>query len=355
MHVKEFAQTYALRFWLLMLAAVLGFFWVFRPVLMPFLAGLAIAYFLEPVVSALEKRKVPRWAGALIVLSVFLLIVVTMILLVWPLLHSQGVALLNALPDYSGKVREEYLPWAQDWLARFSPEDVERIRDAATQSAGDATGWVTETLRHIVSGGFALIDAIALSILTPVTAFHVLRDWRKLTETIDGLIPRRHYDVVREQMGAVDDTLSGFVRGQAIVCLILGAIYSIGLALCGLKYGATVGIIAGVLTIIPYVGTAFGVLTSLLLAVVQFDNDWLHIGMVMGVFLIGHFFEAYILTPRFVGHRVGLHPVWILFALIAGLKLMGFLGVLIAVPTAAVFGVLIRFGAREYKKSALYK
>lgn len=349
------ASNRALRFWLLMLAAFIAVLWLFKPVLLPFLAGLAIAYFLEPVVASLEKRKVPRWAGALIVLSGFLFIVVAIILLIFPMLNHQIGALINALPEYITKIRESYLPWAQDWLGRFSPEDVEKIRGAATQSTGDALGWVSQTVKHIVSGGFAFIDAVALSILTPVTAFHVLRDWGKLTKVVDKLIPRHHYAVIREQMAEIDRTLSGFVRGQAIVCLILGLIYSTGLALNGLQYGATVGIIAGVLTIIPYVGTVFGWITSVILACVQFEGDWLRIGLVIAVFAIGHFFEGYILTPRFVGNRVGLHPVWVLFALIAGLKLMGFMGVLIAVPTAAVIGVLVRFGAREYKASSLYK
>ncbi|MDR3451102.1 MAG: AI-2E family transporter [Alphaproteobacteria bacterium] len=348
-------NNFALRFWLILLAAFIGLFILFKPVLMPFLAGLAVAYFLEPVVSALEKRKVPRWAGALIVLSGFLLVVGLMILLVWPLVNTQVSALLNILPDYATRIREHYVPWAQDWLARFSPDDVEKIRNAATQSAGDAAEWVSGTVKKIVSGGFAFIDAVMLSIITPVTAFHVLRDWGKLTKVIDQLIPRNHYAVVREQMAAIDETLSGFVRGQAIVCLILGTVYSLGLAVNGLKYGATVGIIAGILTIIPYVGTVFGWVTAVLLAAVQFDGDWWRIGGVVAVFAIGHFFEAYILTPRFVGHRVNLHPVWILFALIAGVKLMGFTGVLIAVPTAAVVGVLIRFAVREYKDSSLYK
>jgi predicted PurR-regulated permease PerM len=182
-----------------------------------------------------------------------------------------------------------------------------------------------------------------------------LRDWGKLTAVVDQLIPRRHYAVIREQMAAIDETLSGFVRGQAIVCVCLGVIYSTGLALNGLKYGATVGIIAGVLTIIPYVGTVFGWLTSVVLAAVQFSGDWLHIGLVVAVFVVGHLLEAYVLTPKLVGHRVGLHPIWILFALIAGVKLMGFTGVLIAVPTAAVIGVLVRFAVRQYKESTLYK
>ncbi|MDR3424620.1 MAG: AI-2E family transporter [Alphaproteobacteria bacterium] len=348
-------NNFALRFWLLTLAAFIGVLWLFQPVLLPFLAGLAIAYFLEPAVTALEKHKVRRWIGALTVLSGFLFLVGTIILLISPMLNHQIGALINALPDYTTKIREHYLPWAQNWLARFSPEDVEKIRNAAAQSTGNAVGWLSQTVKQIVSGGFALVDAVALSILTPVTAFHALRDWGKLTKTVDELIPRRYYETVREQMTEIDLTLSGFIRGQAIVCVILGVIYSTGLSLNGLKYGATVGIVAGVLTIVPYVGTVFGWVTSVILACVQFDGDWLRIGLVVAVFAVGHFFEAYILTPRFVGNRVGLHPVWILFALIAGVKLMGFTGVLIAVPTAAVIGVLVRFGVRQYKASAMYQ
>ncbi|MDE2029463.1 MAG: AI-2E family transporter [Alphaproteobacteria bacterium] len=348
-------QNSAWRFWLLMLAATFALLWLFEPIIGPFLAGLAVAYFLEPLVSKLERHKVARWAGALIVLSGFLFVVALILILVWPLISTQGAALLNALPNYVAKIRQEYLPWAQDWLARFSPEDVEKIRGAAAQGAGVAAGWVSHTVQNIVTGSFAFIDALALSVLTPVTAFHALRDWSKLTRAIDNLIPRKHYKIIREQMAAIDATLSGFVRGQAIVCVILGIIYSSGLALNGLKYGATVGLVAGVLTIIPYVGTVFGWVTSVILAAVQFEGDWLRIGLVIAVFAIGHFFEAYILTPRFVGERVGLHPLWVLFALIAGLKLMGFVGVLIAVPVAAVIGVLVRFAVTQYRASALYE
>ncbi len=343
-----------LRLWLFLLAAFGAVLWLFKPVLMPFLAGLTIAYFLEPVVSLLERRRIPRWAGALMVLSGFIFVVVAIGLLILPLLKTQGGALLDSLPTYVNDLREKYLPWAQDWLGRFSPDDVEKIRSAAAQSTGDIVGWITHAIKELLSGSFALIDAVALSILTPVTAFHVLRDWRKLTDVVDRLIPRRHYTTIREQMGVINGTLSGFVRGQAMVCLVLGFIYSTGLALNGLKYGATVGIVAGVLTIIPYVGTVFGWAMSVILACVQFSGDWVRIGSVIAVFLVGHFFEAYILTPKLVGNRVGLHPIWVLFALIAGLKLMGFLGVLIAVPTAAVVGVLLRFAMRQYRESALY-
>lgn len=348
-------QRSSLYFWLLIFAAFTVFLWLFNPVLFPFLTGLTIAYFLVPAVSALERHKVRRWLGALIVLSGFLFVVVSIFLLLWPMLNEQVGALISALPDYASKIRERYMPWVQNWLSRFSPEDVEKLRNAASQSTGDAVGLVGKTVKGIGNLGIALVDAVALSILTPVTAFYVLRDWKKLTKVIDQLIPRSSYVVIREQLSEIDRTLSGFIRGQALVCIILGVYYSVGLSLNGLQYGAAIGIIAGVLTIIPYVGTIFGWVASIILASVQFDGDWQRIGLVAAVFAIGNVLEPYVLTPRLVGNRVGLHPVWILFALISGIKLMGFTGALIAVPSAAIIGVLVRFGTRQYKSSTMYK
>ncbi|HNQ66554.1 MAG TPA: AI-2E family transporter [Smithella sp.] len=229
------------------------------------------------------------------------------------------------------------------------------LRSAATQSTGEAVSIVSRTIKGILSGGSAIFDVATLIFFTPITAFYVLRDWKKLTKIIDEMIPRTHYAAIREQLTEIDQTLSGFLRGQAIVCVILGFYYSVGLALSGLQYGATVGIIAGVLTIVPYVGTISGWIISAILACVQFSGDWLHIGVVMAVFIVGNFVETYVLSPRLVGSRVKLHTVWVLFALMAGGELLGFTGVLIAVPCAAVLGVLVRFGAKLYKSSAVYR
>ena len=344
-----------LRFWLLVFAAFVGLLWLFNPVLFPFFAGLIIAYFLAPAVAALEKRGVRRWLGALVVLSIFLIVVVSIFFLLWPMLNSQIGALVYALPEYVSQIRERYLPWVQDWLSRFSPEDMANIRNAATQSTGEAVGLVSRTLKGILSGSSALIDAVALFFFTPITAFYALRDWAKMTKVIDDLIPRSHYDAIREQLTEIDQTLSGFLRGQALVCVILGFYYSVSLGLSGLQYGATVGIIAGVLTIIPYVGTIFGWVTSVILAFAQFSGDWLQIGAIIAIFVVGNIIETYVLSPRLVGSRVRLHTVWVLFALIAGGQLMGFTGILIAVPCAAVLGVLVRFGAKFYKSSAMYR
>lgn len=342
------------RFWAIAFIIFCFALWLLKPVLLPFVTGMAIAYFLNPVVDALARRKIPRWAGALVVLFGFIVLVALIILLIFPLLQHQIGALINAVPGYLQTLKTHYLPWIENWLSQIEPDDVDKLRDAAEKSVGEAASWLGNVLQHIVTSSFALIDLLALMIVTPVVAFYMLRDWTVLTATLDASLPRQHYAMIRKQLMEIDSTLSGFLRGQALVCLSLGTIYTVGLTIAGLHYSAAIGVTAGILSFIPYVGTIFGWVTSLLLASVQFD-DWTHIGMVIIVFLIGHVMEAYVLTPRLVGHRVKLHPVWILFALIAGAKLMGFTGVVIAVPTAAILGVLIRFGFSQYKSSEFYK
>ena len=341
------------RFWFLTFLAFGALVWLLKPVLLPFVAGLVIAYFLAPVVNFLVKKGVPRWLGALLVLFGFVLVAGGIATLILPLISSQIGALISALPEYTERVREQYLPWIENWVMKFPPQDVDKLRTAISQSAGDAANFVANMIKGLVANGVRLIDTMAMAIITPVVAFFTLRDWPTLTQTIDSILPRRYYDVIRAQLAEIDTTLSGFIRGQALVCLSLGLIYTTGLSLTGLKYSAAIGVTAGTLSFIPYVGTIFGWVSSLILGLVQFD-DWQHIAMIVGVFAVGHFLEAYVLTPKLVGHRVGLHPVWILFALITGVKLMGFLGILIAVPTAAVLGVLIRFLVRQYRGSPLY-
>lgn len=342
------------RFWLFILAAFIFAFWLLKPVLLPFIAGLAVAYFLTPVVDKLAHKNIPRWVSALAVLLGFGIAMALIILLILPMLKDQIGALIRTIPDLVEKTRWHFIPWAESLLTQFSPDDAQKIHDAVTQSVGTMAGFIGQAFQHIISGGLALIDILALLVITPIVSFYLLRDWPQLTSTIDSLLPRRQYDVIWAELNEVNHTLSGFVRGQALVCLALAVIYSGGLSAAGLQYGLVIGIIAGILTFIPYVGTTFAWVSSLILSLIQFD-DWTHIGMVAGVLVFGHVMEAYVLTPRLVGHRVGLHPVWILFALISGAKLMGFLGVLIAVPVAAVIGVLIRFAVRQYKKSAVYK
>lgn len=342
------------RFWLLVGAAVLIALWLVRPILLPFVAGFILAYFLDPVVVRLAAWHMPRGLGSLCVLALFVLVVVLLVLLLSPLIQNQVGALIDSLPHIMEALRDRFLPRLSDWLRRLSPHDVEKIQQAAGSYAGTAAVWAGDVLKKVITSGLALFDIAALLIVTPVVAFYLLRDWPNVTHTVESLVPRKYHKLARQAVEDIDRALSGFIRGQALVCLSLGLIYGLGLTLVGLKYGATVGIVAGVLSFIPYVGSSFGLIVSMILAFVQFD-DPLSIGLTLAVFLTGQALEGYVLTPRLVGGRVGLHPVWILFALFAGGSLLGFAGVLIAVPTAAVFGVLIRLAIRHYKDSRLYE
>jgi predicted PurR-regulated permease PerM len=230
---------------------------------------------------------------------------------------------------------------------------VERIRESLGASSGKIAGWITQILSGLVTGGVAIANLLSLIFITPVVSFYLLRDWDRLVAQVDSCLPRGSVGVVREQAGLIDRTLAGWVRGQFTVCLVLGTYYAAGLTLAGLDFGLVIGLLAGLLSFIPFVGAAVGLVGSVGLALVQFD-DWLRIAIVAGVFFVGQAVEGNFLTPRLVGDRVGLHPVWVIFALLAGGALFGFVGVLLAVPVAATLGVLVRFLLQRYLESDMY-
>ncbi len=343
-----------LRFWLAATGIFMFLVWLLKPMLLPFVAGCAIAYFLNPVVGLLRRGGFGRPAGAAVVLLGFIVVVVAIMFLIVPLFESQVSALIQAIPSYAERLQQNIVPWFNEILDKISPEDREKLRVAASEHVGEAINWVAKFLRHILSGGFALLDILTLVFITPLVAFYVLRDWEIMTCVIDKALPRRYYDVIHTQLRQIDATLAGFVRGQAMVCISLGIYYATALSMTGLDFGIAVGLTAGMLAFIPYAGTTFGWATSLLLAAMQF-GDMEHLGMIAIIFVIGQIIENYFLTPKLVGDRVGLHPVWILFALFAGASLLGFTGMLIAVPVAAVMGVLLRFGMQQYRASKYYQ
>jgi len=342
-----------LRFWLIALAALLLVLWLLSGVLLPFVVGIAIAYLLDPLVDRMEARGLPRWAGTLAALVAFAVVVAGTFVLLVPLFQVQASMLVEQAPRIVEALRREAMGLLEILYERLDPEDVQRLRSAAAQYAGDAALYVGGLLRDLLSRGFALLDLLSVLVIAPIVAFYLLRDWNRMVDTVDGWLPRRHADTIRTEMREVDRTLAGFLRGQGAVCLILGGFYAVALSLAGLDFGLTIGVVAGVLTIVPYVGSAVGFLASVSLAVVQFD-EWWRVGLVAGIFLFGQAVEGNIITPRLVGGSVGLHPVWVMFALLAGGYLFGFLGVLVAVPVAAVVGVLLRFALRQYLASPYY-
>jgi predicted PurR-regulated permease PerM len=342
------------RFWLASLLLALIALYLLRAVLLPFVAGLALAYFLDPLCDRLEKWGCGRALATTIVLIGFAIFVVVVLLLLIPLIQAQIVGLIGSLPALVAGLLARMEPLLQFADEHLAPEEVSNLKSAITSQAGSIVQWIGTALAAVLTGGLALVNILSLIFITPVVTFYMLRDWDRLVARIDTCLPRRNADIIRAQARLIDQTLAGYARGQATVCLVLGVLYAAGLSLVGLDYGLVVGLLAGLLSFVPYVGTITGFVTSMGLAFAQF-SDPLSIGLVFGIFLIGQVLEGYVLTPRLVGDRIGLHPVWVIFALLAGGTLFGFVGVLLGLPAAAVVGVLTRFALGRYMDSPYYR
>ncbi len=340
-------------FWLAALVLFVLALWLLSDILLPFVAGLAIAYLLTPLTDRLERLGVNRLAAALLIITVVVLALIYLILLVAPFLGGQLSSFIESVPGYVAKLQallsDPSLPWIQKLLgAGFSPD--KSMGDLMTQGVG----WLTAFLHSLWSGGRALVSVFSLVVVTPVVAFYLIYDWHRMIRTVDGWIPVRQRDTVRALAREIDAAISGFLRGQTGVCLILGSFYALALTLTGLNFGLLIGLISGLITFVPYVGSMTGLVLSLGVAVAQFWPDYGSILMVLGIFLVGQFLEGYVLSPKLVGESVGLHPVWLIFALLAFGYLFGFVGLLVAVPLAATIGVLVRFALRQYLESSFY-
>nr|WP_298688730.1 AI-2E family transporter [uncultured Dongia sp.] len=346
-----------MRRWPSYLAALIVFLilvYLLRTVLLPFVAGMGVAYFLDPVCDRLEKWGCSRTLATTLVTIAFVLIVVLGFLLVVPLLIEQLTNFITSLPELVERAHMRLLPLYESFRLRFDLPAVDDLGGMLRNRLGTVFGFVTQTLQGVVSGGAALANLLSLIFITPVVTFYLLRDWDIITAQLDNLLPRDHAETIREQGRAIDTTLAGFIRGQATVCLVLGVFYAVALMLVGLPFGLVIGMIAGLLTFIPYVGCLSGLIISMAIALASFDG-WQGPVAVAVVFVVGQVVEGNFLTPKLVGDRVGLHPVWIIFALLAGGALFGFVGLLLAVPVAASIGVLVRFGIGRYLMSPLYQ
>ena len=344
---------YHLIFWLIVVALVVLTLWLLSEILLPFVAGLAIAYLLTPLTDRLERLGINRLAAALIIIAIFVLALVYLILLVAPIVGSQLTSFIDSVPGYVTTLQallgDPSWPWLQKLLgAGFSTD--KSIGDLMTQGVG----WLTTFLRSLWSGGRALVSIFSLVVVTPVVAFYLIYDWHRMVKSVDGWIPVQHRETVRKLAREIDAAISGFFRGQTAVCLILGSFYAVALTFTGLNFGLLIGIISGLITFIPYIGSMTGLILSLGVAVAQFWPAYGLIVIVLGIFLVGQFIEGYVLAPKLVGESVGLHPVWVIFALLAFGYLFGFVGLLVAVPLAATIGVLTRFALRRYLQSSLY-
>ncbi len=346
------ARNYVL-IWLGIFVALIILMVVLRGVLLPFVIGMAVAYFLDPVADRLERWGLSRALATTLLTIAFLIVVFLAIAFLLPVLQRQLVAFLGNLPGYFQSIKEWAQPAIESWMSKLEPDEVKRVEEAVGAFSGRAIQYVLGLVDNIWAGGMALVGFLGFLFITPVVTFYLLRDWDSLLKRIDGWLPKRHADTIRQQARQIDETLAGFVRGQGMVCLILSAYYGAGLSIAGLEFGLVVGVAAGIISFVPYVGSVGGLAVGLGLALLQFDEAW-RIGVVAAIFAIGQVMEGTVLTPKLVGDRVRLHPVWVIFAVLAGGSLFGFVGMLVSLPVAAVIGVLVRFGISHYLTSPLY-
>lgn len=333
-------------FWLLVAIIMAFSFYFLRTILLPFVIGIAVAYFLDPVVDKLEERKWNRSLATLFTLFVFLALVIFLVFLLVPVLTNQLKNFAQFLPIVKDK-----LQLIIDAVAGILNNKVDA--KALDVPASGLIKWSTKMLGGVIDGGAAIADLLSLFLITPLVAFYLLRDWDLIVEKVYDWFPIRHKDTLQEQLNEIDKKLAAFVRGQGTVCLILASYYAITLTMTGLEFGVVIGVFAGLISFVPFVGAIFGGLLSIGLAYLQFEA-WTNIVIIAGIFILGQILEGYILTPKFIGEAVGLHPVWVIFSLLAGGALFGFLGVLLALPMAAIVGVLFRFCIDHYKNSSYY-
>lgn len=338
--------------WVTILAAFGVVIYALSGVLLPFVVAAAIAYLIDPLVDRIVRVGIPRVGAAAIVTISFFVIATTIVVLLAPVLQHQLVGLGDRLAVVSRQLFDLVRPYLDDLFAHVGAVDVQQLSGAG-DAVRTALGWVARALGGVLSGGLAIVNMFALIFITPVVVFYLVRDWTLVQSKIDSWLPRRHADTIRGLLSEIDARLAGFLRGQALVCLFLSAFYASGLTLAELNYGLLVGILTGVLSFIPYVGVFVGMATGMSIAIFQFAS-WIDVGLVLAVFLLGQFIEGNFVTPKLVGDRVGLHPVWMMLSIFAGGALFGFVGVLIAIPVAAALGVLLRFAMKRYMESSLY-
>ena len=338
-----------LQIWGVLGALALLALWRLSDVMLPFLLGAALAYFLDPLADRLERLGLGRAAATVTISLAVLLIFVLAFLLVVPLLFEQIQALKEAIP---GLVDQVYALATEQFPTLADPDSTLRHSLASFATAVQARSG--ELANALLGSALSVINVVLLIVVVPVVAFYLLLDWDRMIAQVDALLPREHAPTIRKVAAEINRTVASFVRGMGTVCLLMGIYYAAGLMLVGLQFGLVIGAIAGLITFIPYVGAMIGGVLALGLALVQFWGDWLHLGLVVAVFVGGQALEGNVVTPRLVGRSVGLHPVWLIFALSVFGASFGFVGMLVAVPVAAAVGVIARHFAEVYRESPLY-
>ena len=345
----------ARRWQLLAIVLVIGgLLWILRPVLTPFAIAAMLAYLGDPLADRLERLRCNRTLATSIVFVVIVLVLVGAMVLLVPLIQRQVVHLIAALPGYGEWIRTGLFPWLQRNLNL--PQDffnIDSILANIRAHIGSVGNLAAVVLGYATRSSLTIIGWITSLVLIPVVTFYLLRDWDVMVAKIDGLLPRTYQPTIARLARESDAVLGAFVRGQLLVMIALGLFYGIALWAIGLDVGPLIGMIAGLVSFVPYLGFITGLFASLIAALVQY-HDWQHLALVLVVFGIGQVLEGYVLVPKLVGDKIGLHPVAVIFAVLAFGQLFGFLGVLLALPVSSVLMVLLRYAHERYTASALY-
>ncbi len=350
-------------FWLAACVVVAFLLWLFRAILMPFVVALVLGYLLDPLVGRMERLRLGRGGATTIILLGSLVVVALTIAVFSPMLGRQIAGFIKALPDLVKRAQDlaasagEQVTHGRigDLLSRYGlGGSLGDIRNGASEYINKAVSFLVASGNSLLSQGAALLDLLSLIVITPVVTFYILLDWPRMIGSLDSLIPPRNRDTIHAIGHDIDRALAGFLRGQLLVCLFLAAWYGIGLTIIGLNFGLLIGMLGGVLSFVPYIGSLIVLVLSLLIAIVQGWPSWHLPAFALGVVFVGQFLEGNVLSPKLVGDKVGLHPVWIIFALLGFGSVFGFTGLLVAVPVASALGVLLRFATRRYRESPIY-
>lgn len=343
-------------FWGIAFVLLLTLIWLFKAILLPFVLGGAIAYLLNPIVRKISALGVQRQTAVILILGGFFLFVGGVLAIVLPILLREATGFIQSAPDYIQKIWEVAEPrilWIQEQLGYAITTD--QLKEVVQDNMGKALQIGKGVLGGITTGGIAIVDFITTLLITPVAAYFLMKEWPQVVAWVKDIIPRHHIGVVSLLAKQIDLKISGFVRGQITVCVALGFAYAVALTIAGLNYGFVIGLSTGILSIIPFVGSTLGLVTSLVVAFLQSGGDLTFIGIIAAIFFAGQFIEGNFVTPKLMGDSVGLHPLWIIFALMAGGSLMGLVGMFLAVPLAASVGVLVNFAVSRYKQSVYYQ
>ena len=351
--------------WAAMFGALIVTLLLLGSVVTPFAMGIGLGYLLDPIVKKLHRWGINRLVASLMILGLFILLLVVALVVGLPILATQLVSFAAHMPGYVEKLQSLTVSEWDDLTRRYGGEWLDslglsstltgqQIQKAVNDFVSRGSSWLVDNGRSLLSGGAQLLNFFSLLVITPVVAFYMLVDWTKMTNALDSLLPLEHRAALRAVAAEINVALAGFIRGQSLVCLLLGGWYGVGLTLIGLDFGFLIGVIGGMLSFVPYIGSLTVLVLSLIVSLVQGWPSLKLFFLALGVVGFGQFLESYVLSPKLVGESIGLHPVWLMFALLAFGELFGFTGLLVAVPMAAAIGVLVRHFVKIYRASPLY-